>query len=315
MAFAQAFVIKTKLIRDAQTRPLTAPSAKRAKTPESYNMSPQPHEGPAEQECSSGSVSPVATEPERTDCFRKLLSGFSHRCRNSLNGIKMSLYLFRREARGDVPLDWAEIESTYQQLESLFDYLQLIYRPITLTTVRCSLGQLIRDHQSRWCSSFQSKGRTLELDPPEQELEGDFDPMQIGIGLDALAKWRTEVGESRSETRLGWRTLDGAFEICWEEVPTAAGHRPMVRPREAEIARESKAWRRTDSLVVLLLDRILAAHGGRLERPSDVALRWTMRWPLHQDSAGSNPTVLFIRSTDVPNTRTGPSLTATRDGA
>ncbi len=278
-------------------------------------MSPQPHEGPAEQGCLSGSVPPHATEPERIDCFRRLLSGFSHRCRNSLNGIKMSLYLFRREARGQVPPCWSEIERTYQQLESLFDYLQLIYRPTTLTTVRGSLGQLIRDHQSRWCSSFQLKGRTLKLNPPEQEVEGDFDPIQLGIGLDALAKWRAEVGESRFETRLSWETLDGAFEICWEEMPKSGGYRPMLPPREAEIAGEPKVGRPADSLVVLLLARILAAHGGRIEKPSDVSLRWKLRWPLYKDSVGSDETLAFVRSTDVPETRTGPSLTPTRDGA
>ena len=52
----------------------------------------------------------------------------------------MSLYLFRREARGDVPDCWDEIEAIYQQVEHLFDHLQSIYRPMALTMVRSPLG-------------------------------------------------------------------------------------------------------------------------------------------------------------------------------
>jgi hypothetical protein len=245
-------------------------------------MSPQPHEGPAEQQCLSGSVPLVATEQQRNDCFRQLLSGFSHRCRNSLNGIKMSLYLFRRQARGHLPPCWTEIERTYQQLEVLFDHLQLIYRPMALTTVRCFLGQLIRDHQSKWRSSLQSKGRTLELDPPDQEVVGDFDPIQLGIGLDAMAKWRAESGESKWHTRVSWRTHDGFFEICWEEFPAALARPPIFSAGEAGLDGDPKPYRRADSFVVLLMARILAAHGGRLEKPCEASQRWRMRWPLYQ---------------------------------
>jgi hypothetical protein len=242
-------------------------------------MSPQPHEGPAEQECLSGSAPPVVTEIERDDGFKRLLSGFSHRCRNSLNGIKMSLYLFRREARGRVPPYWAELENTYQQLESLFDHLQLIYRPMTLTMVRGSLGELIGAHQTGWRAILQSKERVLELDPPDREVEGDFDPIQLGIGLDALARWRAESGESKWHTRVSWRVLDGFIEICWEEFPVASSHIPALSAPRPGFIVDPKAFRRADSLVVLLVARILAAHGGRLEKPCETSLRWTMHWP------------------------------------
>ena len=169
--------------------------------------------------CLSSSVRVQATEPGRNDCSRRLLSGFSHRCRNSLNGIKMSLYLFRRGARGEVPTCWGEIERSYQQLESLFDNLQLIYRPMTVTAVRCSLGQVIGDQQAKWRSYFNAKGRTLELVPPEREVVGEFDPIQIGMGLDSLARWRAEAGEARWHTRITWGARDDAFEICWVEFP------------------------------------------------------------------------------------------------
>jgi hypothetical protein len=285
ITFAKLLPLKMNPTRVAQTRRralITASSAKIAQPPESNNMSPQPHEGPAEQDRLSGSVSPVVTEPERNDCARQLLSGFSHRCRNQLNGIKMSLYLFRREARGKIPECWDEIERSYRQVESLFDNLQAIYRPTALTMVRCSLGQLMTDHEPILRSSLRSKGRALGLEPPEQESAGDFDPIQLGIGLDALAKWRAEAGESKSHTRIAWRTFDGFFEICWEEFPAEFGHGPSTTAREGGADVDPRPCRRVESLAELLVSRIIAAHGGRLEKSCETSLRWILRWPLHQ---------------------------------
>src|SRR4051794_39610109 len=90
-------------------------------------MSPRPHEGPAEEGLSS-SLLQIVHDPERVDRLRDSLRGFCHQSRNSLNGIKMSLYLFRREARGALPECWDEVETIYQDVVSLFDRLQTIYR-------------------------------------------------------------------------------------------------------------------------------------------------------------------------------------------
>ena len=194
----------------------------------------------------------------------------------------MSLYLMRRGAGGDVPECWEEIERAYQRVESLFDHLQLIYRPMGLTMVRCSLCQLIKDHEAKWRTSLQSKGRALELHPPEREVAGDLDPIQFGIGLDAMAKWRAEAGEPTWQTRISWRTHDGCFEICWEEFPAASAQQPVFSAREAGLAEDPERVRRADSLAILLVDRILAAHRGRLERAGEGSMCWTMRWPLYR---------------------------------
>src|SRR5262245_55838204 len=106
-------------------------------------MSPRPHEGPAEDGLSS-SLLGIVHDPDQLARLRGAMSDFCHRCRNSLNGIKMSLYLFRREAMGAAPDCWGEIESTYQQLEHFFDHLQAIYRPLTIAMVRAPLDELIR---------------------------------------------------------------------------------------------------------------------------------------------------------------------------
>ena len=79
----------------------------------------------------------------------------------------MSLYLFRREARGAVPDCWGDIETIYHDIEHLFDHLQTIYRPMPITVVRSPLEDLIDHHVPKWRSWFESRGRTLQLDRPD----------------------------------------------------------------------------------------------------------------------------------------------------
>jgi hypothetical protein len=247
-------------------------------------MSPRPHEGPAEEGLSSSFLG-VVHDPERVDSLRTLLSGFCHRCRNSLNGIKMSLYLFRREARGAVPDCWGDLESIYRQVEHLFDHLQTIYRPMTLTTVRSPLDEMIDHHAPKWRSWFESRGPAIRLDPPECPVTGDFDPAHLGAGLDAMAAWRASAVDVGTLTRIAWRARDGSIEVLWEEVPS---DEPPVPPEVAEgfPGREGKSSSRpVDALALPLLARIVAAHGGRLQYARDPALVVRLRWPQYQPVA------------------------------
>jgi hypothetical protein len=244
-------------------------------------MSPQPHEDPGEDGLSSSMLS-VVNNQERIDSLRRMLSGFSHRYRNLLNGIKMSLYLFRREVQGPVPTYWNELERTYQDIERLFDHLQTIYRPMTVSMVRSPLGQLIADLTPRWRSWLQAQGRILHLDPPGQDLPGDFDPMQMGSGLDALVSWRAETGDPRWHPRLSWRMTDGFFEVRWDD---AWGKSHATSPDgQAEPSPWPHASGRVDCLVLPLLARIAAAHGGRLDSTPEPSLRLRLRWPRFQSS-------------------------------
>jgi hypothetical protein len=234
---------------------------------------------PPEPTVLSYSILPVMTDPEKLHELRRLLSGFSHRCRNSLNGMKMSLYLFRREARERIPSCWGELERTYQQIEVLFDQLQALYRPMTLTMVRSSLSLLILDRAPKWQELLQNTGRTLHLDPPAGEDVGDYDPIRLGLGLDALASWRAESSEWGTQTRVGWRTHEGSFEMCWEE-------QSKVSPSPSSLLDGSGSHPSPPphSLVFPLLTRILQAHGGRVESPDQSALCLKFRWPQFQDT-------------------------------
>ncbi len=244
-------------------------------------MSPRPHEGPAEEGLSS-SLLRIVQEPERVQCLRAALSDYCHRYRNALNGIKMSLYLFQREARGAVPDSLDDIEAIYRQIVRLFDHLQTIYRPMAMTMVRSTLDGLIHHQVPTWRSWFESRGLTVQLDPPESEVPADFDPAQLGIGLDALAAWRAESCAPATSTRIAWMARDGWIELRWEEI---ASQHPRDRSDLAgrTIPPEGKsAGRRLDLLELPLLARIVAEHGGRIHRTPGEALRLVLDWPQFQ---------------------------------
>ena len=180
-------------------------------------MSPQPHEGPAEQGPSSSTLG-LEDDPEGLDHLRQMLGRFNHRCRNSLNGIKMGLYLFKREGEGPMHRCWIELAQIYEEIERMFDRLQVIYRPLSVTMVRSPLGLLVTERLPSWRSSFSRKGRTLDIDRPNQDDSGDFDPMYLGLGLDAFIAWRAEAGHPKWQSCLSWRIADGCFEVSWDEV-------------------------------------------------------------------------------------------------
>ena len=243
-------------------------------------MSPQPQEGPADGGLSS-SVLPLVDDPERIDRLRLLLSGFNHRCRNSLNGIKMSLYLSKREWNGPTPPCWVELERTYQEIERLFDRLQVIYRPLSVTMVRSPLGQLVAERLPLWRSLFTPNGRALEVDPPGQEVSGDFDPMHLGLGLDAFVAWRADPSSAMGNPRLSWRIDAGFFEIAWREGPSQGPG--ISRERETRLTEETSPPSGVDCLALPLLARIVSAHGGYQETTRDPAFGLKLRWPRFHD--------------------------------
>jgi hypothetical protein len=218
----------------------------------------------------------IVHDPERVERLRSALSGICHRSRNSLNGIKLSLYLFRRESRGEVPECWDDLEKIYQQIVHLFDHLQAIYRPMAIMTIRSHLDALIEHHAPKWRSWYESRGLAMQLIAPEVEVPGDFDPGQLGVGLDAVAAWRAESSAPGTLTRIAWTAGDGSIELCWHEVEAEP------RPVSLDCAgpgRRHAAEHRLDLLELPLLARIIAEHGGRLYRDRGPGFRLRLRWP------------------------------------
>jgi hypothetical protein len=244
-------------------------------------MSPQPHDGPAEKGHSCSTLRAV-DDPARVENLRHVLSSFNHRCRNSLNGIKMSLYLCKREVDGPIPRDWLELERAYQELEVLFDRLQMLYRPLSLISVRSPVGRLIDERLPSWRSLFSLRGRTLELAPPADDPAGDFDPMQLGLGLDAFVAWRADSGPADGKTVVSWKIANGFFEVCWDESRCTNGSR--VNEHENGQAEGSGSNGRIESLACPLLKRIVAAHGGFVETTNDPTFAVKLWWPQFQFS-------------------------------
>ena len=241
-------------------------------------MSPQPHDGPAEEGPTCSTASPFPVEDiERTVNAREVLSSFNHRCRNSLNGIKMSLYLFKHESGAKRPGSLVELERAYQQLEAIFDRLQMIYRPLTLTLVRAPVGRFFDERLPSWRSWLGRRGRMLDLAPPTEDLPGDFDPMFLAIGFDAFVTWRAEFGQVHTKSVLTWRIADGFFEFTWEERRPANGF--LTHDCDREMAQRSGPYGRGESLAHVLLKRIVRAHGGHLETTCDPTFIMTLRWP------------------------------------
>ncbi len=239
-------------------------------------MNRQQHEGIGGSGLSSA-ILPWVEQPERLHELRQFLSEYTHRCRNSLHGIKMSLYLFRRGIPEPPSDAWTRLERAYQDTERLFDRLQEIYRPMRTTMVRSPLGRLLCERLPVWCSWFAERGITLRADPPAEEVLGEYDPMHLSSALDAFIAWRLEAGSSCGNARIAWRVQEGNFEIEWNE---ADGHVPGI------VDSENNLWPQgpeescsCDSLALPLLARIVSAHGGRVTFTCDPTCRLVVLWP------------------------------------
>jgi hypothetical protein len=251
-------------------------------------MSLQPGDQAVEQgRCSEDCSLDSAANPATLDLGPRMLRHFSHRCRNSLSGIKLGLYLLKKEPEGLDHAHWHDLGRTYSEIEKLFDRLQRICQSTSLTLVRSPLGQLFAERLPLWRSRYPDWGRTIVLDPPEQDVAGDFDPSHLGLGLDAFVTWRAESSDSPNQ-RIAWRTTGGQFEISWQESSECGGNQDR---RSNDFPPGCQPADCTGSLAVLLLARVAADHGGELEARREPALSVTIRWPQFRDERLSRPFV------------------------
>jgi hypothetical protein len=226
-----------------------------------------------------------ASAPGRTDDGSRILSRFNHRCRNALSGIKLGLYLFKRQMDGPLPACLSELERTYQEIERLFDWLQLIYRPLSLAMVCSPLGRLLAERLPGWRSWAALSGVVLEVVPPADDVAGEFDPTHLAIALDALVAWRARAIHPLCQPRVSWRVHQAFFELSWREASSPSGHdeRGFVASAAAELRPQSALG----SLALPLLGRIISAHAGYLESTNEPAFSLTARWPQFQPPARS----------------------------
>jgi hypothetical protein len=249
------------------------------------SMSSEPHERVAEEKSALANPGP-GHDSQTIQQARQVLGCFNHRCRNSLNGIKMGLYLFKRQTSGPLHQCWAELAQSYADIERLFDRLQLIYRPMSVNTVRSPFGLLVNERLPAWTSSLSTRGQTLSINPPEKDDPGDFDPMYLGLGLDSFVAWRAAAGRPTGQSTLSWRIADRCFEISWDELGSA--NRSARGQPELGLSQGARQSSRVDTLALPLLARVVAAHGGFVETLSDPAFGIKLRWPQFQSSNAPN---------------------------
>ena len=157
-------------------------------------MSPQPSAEATEEVPCATARSPVTADIDfgNLDPTARMLRNFSHRCRNSLSGIKLGLYLLKKQGECNAPSRCNELWRKYEEIENLFDRLQRISQISSLTVVRSPLGQLFAERLPLWRARFGEFGRSIRIDPPDQDLAGDFDPTHLGLGLDSFIAWRSQ---------------------------------------------------------------------------------------------------------------------------
>ncbi len=226
-----------------------------------------------------GSLLKLVQNDRRIEKLREELGGFTHRCRNLLNGMKMSLYFVRRGAECPLPPWWDEVERNYQGIESLLDELQSIYCPMFLTPICARLGSLVHDRWPVWSDWFATAGASLSIVPPAHETPGQFDPMYLCMGLDVFVRWRASAISPEKQARLIWRTANSQFEMCWQEL--ALANRPHDRTSGATERRASSCGPCTPSLALPLLARVMTAHQGTMQWSHEPDFRVQLRWPLN----------------------------------
>ncbi|MHC5539182.1 histidine kinase [Singulisphaera rosea] len=210
----------------------------------------------------------IASDPEQVCYLHRIVGSYCHQGRNILNSLKLSLYLARRDQSGGSPETWSHFEPGYQKIERLFERLQSICRPMTLSPMVGSLALLFDDRRASWTSAFASRNRTFEMIGPEEPAVGQFDSTRLGEAFDAFVAWRSECGPLDSHVRLSWVAKGGQFVIVWEESGL-----------DDSLA-DSTSKNETNAFAFPLLARVVSAHGGSITHVAPGANHLEIRWPL-----------------------------------
>ncbi|APW61001.1 hypothetical protein [Paludisphaera borealis] len=239
-------------------------------------MCPRPRDGSADDGLSSSLLRFV--DDDQLGPLRHALSDFNHRCRNLLNGMKMSFYLAKRSSPGPLSERWGELDQTYCAVEQLFERLSTIYRTMPLTLMKLRFGSLVDERSRGWAAWFQQNGNTLTLEPPDREAIGEFDAMRLITAIDAFVAWRAESMPRGGRAFLKWATDGGCFQLAWREQASDLTQ-PEAAVSDPFPARGSLAAA-TGSLSLPLLARVISEHRGRLTWTREPHVEARIRWPL-----------------------------------
>jgi hypothetical protein len=226
----------------------------------------------------------IVGDPDRVAALHQILGPFCHQSRNILNSLKISLYLAHRKdtpeksATGEIRV-WEDVEERYRVVEGLYDRLQMMWRPLTLTLVSMSLSLLLEDRRRAWVADFAAHGRGLDMRLAGKADAGEYDPHWLGLALDAFVAWRASAGERGREAELRWSTRGGQFHLEWLEPPSPSNPSTAPVTGEGAPAAATRASDRPEPLALPYLSRVIAAHGGILELLEPAGCHLRLCWP------------------------------------
>lgn len=210
----------------------------------------------------------VVSDPTKLGSLYEILGDFCHQCRNSLNTLKLSMYLAKRGSSELGGLDWGEFEARYHQVESTYHRLQTICRPMAIRPMKASLALVMEAHGPAWRTAMAKRGRELTLTQTSPHDVGEFDPNLLPQGLDTLIQWRAEAGAPGEPATLQWAVRGDRFQVDWHE-PTVAGFNQTDAYPDHPHA-----------FALPLLARIVAAHGGLVSLDTHHGLHLGAEWPV-----------------------------------
>ena len=170
-----------------------------------------------------------------------------------------------------------ELERSYQQLEVVFRLAPDDLSAPGFDRGSIAAGPVFQRTLASWRSRFSTPGRSLDLAPPADDLPGDFDPMFLGLGLDAIVAWRAEASAADARRRLELedhrRLLRAPVGGAWPSEHVALRFEPRTVTGVVPIGLLSIRWHMSCS-------NELCRRMGVLWRRSTIQLSlMTLRWP------------------------------------
>ena len=203
-----------------------------------------------------------------------LLSEYCHTLRNRLNSVSLSIYLARRSGSYSME-EGLQLDRAYRRIERLVDQFQWLYRPSEIKLMSLDLGLLLEDQRTIWEGLFFSHDCVLTLAENSRCLEGWLDPCRLTCALDALVTWRSEVAGLGILVVISCQNDEDEFYLTWTETKGVAGD----PTNNDEVV---------GSIVLGILGRVMADHGGTLCLAGGDSFGLSLRWPTRAGTDGNS---------------------------
>jgi hypothetical protein len=238
---------------------------------------------PSTQDCQgvARALMAVAADPNRTDELYEVLGEFCHGVRDRLNALKISLYVANQSLGPEFERSWQEIHDQYLVVEHFVDQFQTVFRPMSLNLMSVSLGRLIDENRDHWERLVHNKGANLFWSRPKADPEGRFDPMRLTDALERFVSGRTEEMLAGTMVHVSWTAEGDRFRFSWDEKTPA-----VSRTHASGLLADGY---RLGNLVLPMLARVMALHGGVASIRSGDEFGMELRWPMIARDGSESP--------------------------